>query len=91
MEKFAKTLFLLCGCRTLTVAADKPNFGDWKLDADKSTFATHAPPRPYAQDRSQGSGAHSTTAQSGPQGRYDLDIEYDTSGKETVNNMMAPM
>jgi len=73
------------------VAADKPNFsGDWKIDNDKSNFGPMPPPNSLTRKITHADPAVTMDeAASGPQGDQKRTVKYDTTGKETTNEMMG--
>jgi hypothetical protein len=91
MKTLLSTLFVIAAAANMAVAADKPDFsGDWKMDADKSTFGPLPPPTSLTRKIDHKDPAITiSTAQSGPQGDQNTTMKYSTDGKETTNSMMG--
>jgi hypothetical protein len=91
MKKLMSTLFVVATAANLAMAADKPDFsGNWKMDADKSTFGPMPPPTSMTRKIVHKDPDLSVeTAQSGDQGDMNTTAKYSTDGKETTNSMMG--
>ena len=91
MKKLMSTLFVIAAAASVAMAADKPDFsGNWKMDADKSTFGPMPPPTSMTSKISHKDPDLSIeTSSSGPQGDRTDTMKYSTDGKETTNTMMG--
>ncbi|MGA3205770.1 MAG: hypothetical protein ABSF12_25020 [Bryobacteraceae bacterium] len=91
MKKLMSTLFVVATAANMAMAADKPDFsGNWKLDADKSTFGPMPPPTSMTRKVVHKDPDLSVDqAQSGDQGDQNTSMKYSTDGKETTNSMMG--
>jgi hypothetical protein len=91
MKKLMSTLFVIAAAANMAMAADKPDFsGNWKLDADKSTFGPMPPPTSMTRKVVHKDPDLSVDqAQSGDQGDQNTSMKYSTDGKETTNSMMG--
>jgi hypothetical protein len=87
MKKLMSTLFVIAAAANMAMAADKPDFsGNWKLDADKSTFGPMPPPSSLVAkiDHKDPDLSIETTQNDQVQ-----TAKYSTDGKETTNSMMG--
>jgi hypothetical protein len=87
MKKLMSTLFVIAAAANMGMAADKPDFsGNWKLDADKSTFGPMPPPTTLVAkiDHKDPDLSIETTQNDQVQ-----TAKYSTDGKETTNSMMG--
>jgi hypothetical protein len=91
MKKLMSTLFVVATAANMAMAADKPDFsGNWKLDADKSTFGPMPPPTSMTRKVvHKDPDLAVDQAQSGDQGDQNTSMKYSTDGKETTNSMMG--
>jgi hypothetical protein len=91
MKKLMSTLFVVATAANMAMAADKPDFsGNWKMDADKSTFGPMPPPTSMTRKVVHKDPDLSVDqAQSGDQGDQSTSMKYSTDGKETTNSMMG--
>jgi hypothetical protein len=91
MKKLMSTLFVIAAAANMAMAADKPDFsGNWKLDADKSTFGPMPPPTSMTRKIvHKDPDLAVDQAQSGDQGDQNTSMKYSTDGKETTNSMMG--
>lgn len=91
MKKITTFVLLVAAMATFALAADKPNFsGDWKIDNDKSNFGPMPPPSSMVRKIKHADPAVTVDeASSGAQGDQNRSSKYDTSGKETSNDMMG--
>ena len=91
MKKITTFVLLVAALASFAVAADKPNFsGDWKIDNDKSNFGPMPPPNSLTRKITHADPAVTMDeAASGAQGDQKRTVKYDTSGKETSNEMMG--
>jgi hypothetical protein len=91
MKKLMSTLFVIAAAANMAMAADKPDFsGNWKLDADKSTFGPMPPPTSMTRKVvHKDPDLAVDQAQSGDQGDQNTSMKYSTDGKETTNSMMG--
>ena len=86
MKKLMATLFVIAAAAGLAVAADKPNFsGDWKMDADKSTFGPLPPPTSMTSKIDHKDPDLSIVmVRNGEEGEETMTFKYSTDGKETT-------
>jgi len=92
MKTILTVVLAMAAAATLGVAADKPNFsGDWTMDAAKSDFGPIPPPATMTRkvDHSDPAVTVVTVQTGGAQGDSTVTQKYDTSGKETTNDMMG--
>jgi hypothetical protein len=91
MNKLMSTLFVIAAAAGMAMAADKPDFsGDWKLDADKSTFGPMPPPSSMTRKIDHKDPAMTVDeARVSEQGDMKTTMKYSTDGKETTNSMMG--
>lgn len=91
MKILLSALFLIAAATNVAMAADKPDFsGDWKLDADKSTFGPMPPPSSLTRKIDhKDPDLTVNTSQSTEQGDMNVTAKYSTDGKETTNSMMG--
>lgn len=91
MKILLSALFLIAAAANVAMAADKPDFsGDWKLDADKSTFGPMPPPSSLTRKIDhKDPDLTVNTSQSTEQGDMNVTAKYSTDGKETTNSMMG--
>jgi hypothetical protein len=91
MKKLMSTLFVVAAAAGMAMAADKPDFsGNWKMDADKSTFGPIPPPTSMTCKIShKDPDLNIEQAQSGAQGDQTMTFKYSTDGKETTNSLMG--
>jgi hypothetical protein len=91
MKKLMSTLFVIAAAANMAVAADKPDFsGNWKMDADKSTFGPMPPPSSMTRKITHKDPSISVDqAMSGPQGDQSVTVKYSTDGTETTNSLMG--
>jgi len=92
MKALLSTLFVIAAAAGMAAAADKPDFsGDWKMDANKSTFPPPMPaPTSLTRKIDHKDPALSySEARSGDQGDTNLSFKYSTDGKETTNSLMG--
>lgn len=92
MKTILTVVLAMAAAATLGVAADKPNFsGDWTMDAAKSDFGPIPPPATMTRkvDHSDPAVTVVTVQTGGAQGDSTVTQKYDTSGKETTNEMMG--
>jgi hypothetical protein len=91
MKKLMTTLFVIAAAANMAMAADKPDFsGNWKMDADKSTFGPMPPPTSLtAKIAHKDPDISIEVTQSGAQGDQTSTMKYSTDGKETTNSMMG--
>jgi hypothetical protein len=91
MKTLMSTLFVIVAAAGMAMAADKPDFsGDWKMDADKSSFGQTPPLTSLSVkiDHKEPTVSMVKT-QSGAQGDQVLNFKYSTDGKETTNSLMG--
>ncbi|MGA3189479.1 MAG: hypothetical protein ABSF22_20430 [Bryobacteraceae bacterium] len=87
MKKLMSTLFVIAAAANLAMAADKPDFsGNWKMDADKSTFGPTPPPTSMTSKIDHKDPDLSIETTSNDQ---TTTSKYSTDGKETTNQMMG--
>jgi hypothetical protein len=87
MKKLMSTLFVILAAASVAMAADKPDFsGDWKMDADKSSFGQIPPPASIVAKIDHKDPALSVTTTQNDQTQT---FKYSTDGKETTNSMMG--
>jgi hypothetical protein len=87
MKKLMSTLFVIAAATSLAMAADKPDFsGDWKMDADKSSFGQIPPPASIVAKIDHKDPTLSITTTQNDQTQT---FKYSTDGKETTNSMMG--
>ena len=87
MRKLMSTLFVIMAAASVAMAADKPDFtGDWKMDADKSSFGQMPPPASILAKIDHKDPALSITTTQNDQTQT---FKYSTDGKETTNSMMG--
>lgn len=91
MKILISSLFLIVAATGFAMAADKPDFsGDWKMDADKSTFGPMPPPTSLTcKIDHKDPDLSIVQTQSGAQGDQVLNFKYSTDGKETTNSLMG--
>jgi hypothetical protein len=91
MKRLLSTLLVIAAAAGMALAADKPDFsGDWKLDADKSTFGPMPPPTSMTRKIDHKDPMLSVSqSQSSAQGDMSTEAKYSTDGKETTNTMMG--
>jgi hypothetical protein len=91
MKTLLSTLFVIAAAANLAMAADKPDFsGDWKMDADKSTFGPI--PAPTSMTRKiehKDPSLTVATAAVSPAGDQNTTAKYMTDGTETTNSLMG--
>jgi hypothetical protein len=87
MKKLMSTLFVIAAAANMGMAADKPDFsGDWKMDADKSTFGPMPAPSSMTA-KIDHKDPDLTIVQT--QNDQTSTAKYSTDGKETTNSMMG--
>src|SRR5260370_15511668 len=87
MRKLMSTLFVIVAAASVAMAADKPDFsGDWKMDADKSSFGQMPPPASIVAKIDHKDPALSITT---TQNHQTQTFKYSTYGKETTNSMIG--
>jgi len=87
MKTLMSTLFVIAAAAGMAVAADKPDFsGDWKMDADKSTFGPLPPPSSLTSKIDHKDPDLSIVTIQNDQSQS---FKYSTDGKETTNSMQG--